>query len=80
MSIPSAAIVVRLDIPEQCADNVRNLLASQVPLAAVARVLAKAAQAVETQTSAFVVDRSAIDDLTALFETKVTVFVASVDT
>ena len=48
----SAAIVARLDISERCADNVRNLLASQVPRAAVARVLAKEARAVETQTSA----------------------------
>ena len=46
----SAAIVARLDISERCADNARNLLASQVPRAAVARVLAKAARAVETQT------------------------------
>ena len=55
--MPSAATVARLDISERCADNVRNLLASQVPRAAVARVLAKAARAVETQTSAIVVDR-----------------------
>ena len=34
-----------------------------VPRAAAARVLAKAARAVETQTSAIVVDRSVIDDL-----------------
>ena len=53
--MPSAATVARLDISERCADNVRNLLASQVPRAAVARVLAKAARAVETQTSAIVV-------------------------
>ena len=57
----SAAIVERLDISERCADNVRNLLA-------VARVLAKAARAVEAQTSAIVVDRSVIDDLIALVE------------
>ena len=37
--MPSAAIVARLDISERCADNVRNLLASQVLRAAVARVL-----------------------------------------
>ena len=74
----SAAIVARLDISERCADNVRNLLASQVPQAAVARVLAKAARAVETQTSAIVVDRSVIDDLIALVETRVAVSVASV--
>ena len=48
-AMPSAAIVARLDISERCADNVRNLLASQVPRAAVARVLVKAARAVETQ-------------------------------
>ena len=48
----SAAIVARLDISGRCAENVRNLLANQVPRAAVARVLAKAARAVETQTSA----------------------------
>ena len=39
----SAAIVAGLDIFEQCADNVKSLLAGQVPRAAVARVLAKAA-------------------------------------
>ena len=65
-AISSAAIVARPDISERCADNVRNLLASQVPRAAVARVLAKAARAVEAQTSAIVVDRSVIDDLIAL--------------
>ena len=48
----SAAIVARLEISGRCAENVRNLLATQVPRAAVARVLAKAARAVETQTSA----------------------------
>ena len=69
----SAAIVARLDISERCADNVRNLLASQVPRETVARVLAKAARAVETQTSAVVVDRSVIDDLIAIVETKVAV-------
>ena len=66
----SAAIVARLDISRQCADNVRNLLASQVPRAAVARVLAKAARAVETQTRAIVVDRSVTDELIVLAETK----------
>ena len=40
----------------------RNLVASQVPRATVARVLAKAARAVGTQTSAIVVDSSVIDD------------------
>ena len=58
---------------------VRNLQASQVPRAAVARVLAKAVRAVETQTSAIVVDRSVIDDLIALVETKVAVSVAIVN-
>ena len=77
--MPSVATVARLDISERCADNVRNLLASQVPQAAVARVLVKAARALETQTSAIVVDRSVIDDLIALVETKVAVSVASVD-
>ena len=52
---------------------------SQSDGAAVARVLAKAARAVETQTSAIVVDRSVIDDLSALVETRVAVSVASVD-
>ena len=75
----SAAIVARLDISERCADNVTNLLVSQVPRAAVARVLAKAARAVETQTSAIVVDRLVFDDLIALVETRVVVSVASVD-
>ena len=56
-AMTSEAIVARLDISERCADNARNLLASQVPRAAVARVLAKAAGAVETQ-SAIVVNRS----------------------
>ena len=74
----SAAIVARLDISERCADNVRKLLASQVPRAAVAAILAKAARAVETQTSAIVVDKSVIDDLMALVETKVAVSVANV--
>ena len=75
----SAAIVARLDISRQCADNVRNLLASQVLRAAVARVLAKAARAVETQTSAIVVDRSVIDDLIVLVATRVAASVANVD-
>ena len=44
--MPSAAIVARPDILERCADNVRNLLACQVPRAAVVRALAKAARAV----------------------------------
>ena len=44
----SAAIVARQDISRRCADNVRNLLASQPTREAVARVLAKAARAVET--------------------------------
>ena len=78
-AMPSAAIVARLDISELCSDNVRNLLANQVPLAAVARVLAKAARAAGTLTSAVVVDRSVVDDLTAFVETKVAVSVASVD-
>ena len=69
----SAALVARLDISERCADNVRNLLASQVPRAAVARVLVKAARAVETRTSATVVDRLVIDDLIALVETRIAV-------
>ena len=55
------------------------VVASRLPPAAVARVLAKAARAVETQTSAIVVDRSVIDDLIALVETRVAVSVASVD-
>ena len=42
-----AAIAARPDISERCADNVRNLLASQVPRAAVERVLAKAARAAD---------------------------------
>ena len=75
----STVIVARLDISGRCADIVRNLLASQVPRAALERVLAKAARAVETQTSAIVVDRSVIDDLIALVETKVAVSVANVD-
>ena len=58
----SAAIVARLDISKRCADNVKSLLASQVPRTAVARVLAKAVRAVEALTSAVVVDRSVIDD------------------
>ena len=74
----SAAIVARPDTSERCADNVRNLLATQVPRAAVARVLAQAVRAVEAQTSAFVVDRSAIDDLIALVETRIAASVASV--
>ena len=78
-ALRSAAIVARLDISERRADNVRNLLASQVPRAAVARVLAKAARTVETQTSAVVVDRSVIDDLIALIRTRLAVDVANVD-
>ena len=74
----SAAIVARLDISERCADNVRNLLASQVPRAAVARALAKAVRAVEAQTSAIVVDRSVTDDPIALVETRIAASVASV--
>ena len=74
----TAAIVAGLGISERCADNVRNLLASEVPRAAVARALAKAARTVEAQTSAVVVDRSVIDDLIALIETRVAASVASV--
>ena len=59
----SAAIVARPDISERCADNMISLLASQVPRAAVARVLAKAARSVEAETSALVVDRSVIDEV-----------------
>ena len=77
--MPSAATVARLDISERCADNVRNLLASQVPRAAVAIVLAKAVGAVDTQTSGVVVDRSVIDDLIVPDETRVAASVASVD-
>ena len=67
--MPSAATVARLNVPERCADNA-SLLASQVPRTAVARVLAKAVRAVETLTSAIVLDRSVIDDLIALIKTK----------
>ena len=74
----SAAIVARLDISERCADYVKSLLPSQVPRTAVARVLAKAVRAVEAQTRAIVVDRSVIDDLIALVETRVAASVASV--
>ena len=74
----SAAIVARRDISERCADNLKSLLASQVPRAAVARVLAKAVQAVEAQTSAILVDRSVIDDLIALVEMRIAAAVASV--
>ena len=74
----SAAIVARLDISERSADNVKSLLASQVPRAAVARVLEKAVRAVEAQKSAIVVDRSVIDDLIALVETRVADSVATV--
>ena len=74
----SAAIVARPDISERCADNVRNLLASQVLGAAVARVLATAARALEAQTSAIVVDRSDIDALIDFVETRVAVSVANV--
>ena len=74
----SVAIVTRLDISERCADNMKSLLASQVPRTAVARVLAKAVRAVEAQTSAIVVDRLVIDDLIALVETRVATSVASV--
>ena len=56
----------------------KSLLASQVPRAAVARVLEKALRAVEAQTRAIVVDRLAIDDLIALVETRVAASVASV--
>ena len=66
----SAAIVARPYISERCADNVRNLLASQVPRAAVARVLAKAVRAVEAQTIAIDVDKSVIDGLIVLVETR----------
>ena len=74
----SAAIVARLDISERCANNVKSLLASQVPRAAIARVLAKAVRAVEALTGAIVVYRSVIDDLIALVETRVAASVASV--
>ena len=74
MSIPQCEVQQAM-----CRHNVRSLLASEVLRAAVARVLAKAARAVETQTSAIVVDRSGIDDLIALVETRVAASVASVD-
>ena len=74
----SAAIVARSDISERCADNVKSLLASEVPRAAAARVLTKAVRAVEAQTSAIVVDRSVIDDLIALVETRVAASVENV--
>ena len=74
----SAAIVARPDISERRADNVKSLLASQVPRGAVASVLAKAVRAVEAQTSAVVVDRSVIDDLIVLVETRVAASVANV--
>ena len=48
VSIPQCE-VQQLDISERCADIVRNLLESQVPRPAVARVLAKTARFVETQ-------------------------------
>ena len=70
--------MARQDISERCADNVKSLLASEVPRASVARVLAKAVRAVEAQTSAVIVDRSVIDDLIALVETRVAASVASV--
>ena len=73
-----AATVARPDISERCADYVKSLLASQVPRAPVARVLAKAVRAVEALTSAIVVDRSVIGDLIALVETRVATSVASV--
>ena len=44
----------------------------------MARVLANAARAVEAQTSAVDVDRSVIDDLNPLVETRVAASVASV--
>ena len=71
----NAAIVARLDISRRCADNVRN----QVPRAAVARVVVKAARTAATPTSAIVVDSLAIGDLIALVETRVAVVVANVD-
>ena len=58
----SAAIVARPDISERCADNVRNLLARLDITERCADNVRKAARAVETQTSAVVVDRSVIDD------------------
>ena len=66
----SAAIVARPYISERCPENVRNLLASQVPRAAVARVLAKAVRAVEAQTIAIDVDKSVIHGLIVLVETR----------
>ena len=78
-AMPSAAIVARPDISERCADNVKSLLASQVPRAAVARVLAKAVRVVEALTSATVVDRSVIEDLIALVETRIAASAANVD-
>ena len=74
----SAAIVARPDITERCADNVKSLLATQVPRAAVARVLVKAVRTLEALTSAIVVDKSVIDDLIALVETRIAASVASV--
>ena len=77
--MPSAAIAARLDISERCADNVTNLLANQVPRAAVARVLAKTTRAAATQTSAIVVDSSVIEDLIVLVETRIAVSEANED-
>ena len=66
----NSAIAARLDISRRCADNVRNPLASQVPRAAVARVLAKAARTAATQASAIVVDSSIIEHQIVLAETR----------
>ena len=51
---------------------------SPVPRAAVARALAKAARTVEAQISAIVVDKSVIDDLIALVDTRIAASVAGV--
>ena len=73
MSIPQCEV-------QMCRQREKSAGKSSLARAAVARVLAKAARAVATQTSAFVVDRSVIDDLSAVVETRVAVSVASVET
>ena len=78
-AIQSAAVAARLDISRRCAGNASRQLASQVPRAAVARAVAKAAQAAATTTSAIVVNSSAIGDLIVLVEMRTAVVVVNED-
>ena len=71
VSIPKCSNCGKTGRPKAMCRQREKSAGKSSPRAAVARVLAKAARAVETQTSAIVVDTSVIDDQIVLVETKV---------